>query len=440
MIDQAALSRSAPGIWKSDGYGYILDNADAPKVYNVVGDFCQLIEVDQESPLIYFDRFRLDRNERRLFLSSFTEPHEIGFDRIGDLPDSCLAPAATDALSIFDVFAETYAKHYAFFGTHGVEWTQATAEARARLTFDSSEQELVETFIGLLSQLKDGHVSISATVDGDEGQFIAYPGRTNEAIQRTHSGEGSAMAAFGRQYLRRDIEDAILGGQGIDFPNERIKYGITGGDIGYMAVMSEGGFASGKNGKDASPEEELAALEPALDQAMAFFNENSVQAVIIDLSVNSGGYDYLGRAVAARFAKDRTFVYSKFAYDAQNKSPTRIYIEPSSGERFVGPVYVLTSDMTVSAGESLAMSLRALPHVTHAGEATRGSLSDVLVKYLPNGWEITLSNEVYTDHAGDEWEGKGIEPQLPIQVFDPDIPLTGHVDAVEALIKAIRTG
>lgn len=437
LADDAALLRVAPGIWKSDGYGYVLDSTDVPKVYNFVGDFCQLIEPDQESPMLYFDRLRLGHGGKELFLSSFTEPHEIRFDRISDLPASCKVPAAKDALTVFDVFAETYARHYAFFGTHGVDWAAVTSEARAGLTSESTEQDLVEAFIGLLSQLKDGHVRISATVDGEEGQFIAYPGHTNEAIQRAHSGEGSAMAAFGKQYLRRDIEDTILGGQGIDFPNERIKYGLTDGDIGYMAVMSEGGFASGK---DASPEEELAALEPALDQAMAFFDQNSVKAVIVDLSVNSGGYDYLGRAVAARFAQERTFVYSKFGYDALDQMPTRIYIEPSAGERYLGPVFVLTSDMTVSAGETLAMSFRALPNVTHAGEATRGSLSDVLVKYLPNGWEVTLSNEVYIDHAGNEWEGKGIQPQLPIQVFDPDNPFTGHVDSIEELIKTIRTG
>jgi len=435
LADESTLSSAAPGVWKSDGYGFILDSTVTPKVYNVAGDFCQVITDGQESPLQYFDQLRFNRDKSDLLLSSVSEPYEIKFDRLERLPVTCRVPQATDALAIFDAFAQTYAQHYAFFDTHGVDWPAATAQARAKLTPNSSEQALVETFIGLLSGLKDGHVSISATVDGEEGQFIAYPGRTNEAIQHAHSGEGSAMAAFGTQYLRRDIEETILGGQGIDFPNERIKYGLTDGDIGYMAVMAEGGFADGRN---ASPEEELAALEPALDQAMAFFNQNSVKAIIVDLSVNSGGYDYISRTIAARFAKERAFAYSKQAYNTQSQTPTRIYIEPSAGARYVGPVYVLTSDMTVSAGEVLTMSLRALPNATHAGEATRGAFSDVLYKYLPNGWEVTLSNEVYADHAGQEWEGKGIEPQLPIQVFDPANPFTGHADAVMKLISVIR--
>ncbi len=435
IADESTLSAAAPGVWISDGYGYILDSTDALKVYNIAGDFCQLIEADQENPMFYLDRLRLGEGKEELFLSSFAEPHEIRFERLEALPASCESGTAANALSIFDVLAQIYARHYAFFDIHGVDWAAATQEARTRLSPDSGEQDLVEIFIGLLSQLKDGHVSISAVIDGDEGQFIAYPGRTNEAIQQTHSGEGSAMAAFGRQYLRLDIEQTILGGQGIDFPNERIKYGLTDGDIGYIAVMAEGGFAAGA---DASPEEELAALEPALEQAMVFFNRHSVKAVIVDLSVNSGGYDYIGRAIAARFTRERVLAYSKYAHDAENHTPTRIYLEPNGGTTYLGPVYVLTSDMTVSAGEVLTLSLRALPNVTHVGEATRGSLSDVLVKYLPNGWQVSLSNEIYIDHAGQHWEGRGIQPELPIQVFDPNNPFTGHADAVQTLTSAIR--
>ena len=80
LVGDASLSEAAPGIWMSDGYGYVLDSIDETKVYNFVGDFCQLIEADQESPMLYFDRLRLNDDGQELFLSSFTEPHEVKFD------------------------------------------------------------------------------------------------------------------------------------------------------------------------------------------------------------------------------------------------------------------------------------------------------------------------------------------------------------------------
>jgi len=46
-------------------------------------------------------------------------------------------------------------------------------------------------------------------------------------------------------------------------------------------------------------------------------------------------------------------------------------------------VFVLTSEVTVSAGEGLVMMLRAFPHVTHMGQRTRGYVSGILDKPLP---------------------------------------------------------
>jgi carboxyl-terminal processing protease len=82
--------------------------------------------------------------------------------------------------------------------------------------------------------------------------------------------------------------------------------------------------------------------------------------------------------------------------------------------------------------------MRALDNVRHVGEPTRGAFSNVLEKCLPNGWCLSLSNEIYTDHRGEVWEGRGIEPDVPISVFNPSDPLTGHPEAVRAVIELIN--
>ncbi len=433
--DIANLQDSAGAIWQSDGYGYILDTRSGQAVYNQVGGLCAPIGSEQENPMTYFDRFKVNDAKSDLSLFSKVDPYAISFKKIDALPTACAEDSnSAGPLEIFDAFAATYETHYAFFDVHGVDWQAKTKAARARLSGTSGEGELVGTFIGLLSGLRDGHVSISATVDGDEGQFIAYPGKTNEAIQNADAGGKSPNAAFGNQYLRADIEQSILGGHGFNALNERIKYGITSGDIGYIAVMAEGGYAQGD---EPSMKEEMAALQPAMDFIIETFNRADVKAVVVDLSVNHGGYDFLGRSIAGRFTDTKVLAYTKYAYDADNKTPYEFNITPANGARYTGPVYVMTSDMTVSAGEVLTLSLRALPNVTHVGTPTRGAFSDVLTKYLPNGWEVTLSNEVYTDHEGNVWEGRGIEPQITMQVFDPTNPLTGHMPAISKLVKLI---
>ena len=54
------------------------------------------------------------------------------------------------------------------------------------------------------------------------------------------------------------------------------------------------------------------------------------------------------------------------------------------------------------------------------------------ITLLPNGWRITLSNEVYLDAAGKAWEGAGVPPKLAIPVF------TQNEDAIESYRQAVR--
>jgi carboxyl-terminal processing protease len=183
-------------------------------------------------------------------------------------------------------------------------------------------------------------------------------------------------------------------------------------------------------------DDDAEALGRALDEAMALFE--GARAVIVDVSMNDGGEDVLARAVAARFAAKRTLAYSKYAGDAPGATPQAIYLEPAVAPRYLGPVYLLTSNVTVSAAEILTMAMRALPNVTHVGQATRGSLSDMLAKRLPNGWSVTLSNEVYLDADGKRWEARGVPPAVAIPVFTAaDDPSASHARALRALVARI---
>jgi carboxyl-terminal processing protease len=172
---------------------------------------------------------------------------------------------------------------------------------------------------------------------------------------------------------------------------------------------------------------------------MSRFQKRRAKALIMDLSVNMGGYDFIARDIANRFASRATLAYQKRALDSTISKPFPHDIAPHEGTRFIHPVYVLTSQATVSGGEVLTLALRALPQTVHAGQATRGAFSDVLTKTLPNGWKISLSNEAYVDARGENWEGRGIAPQLPIRVFDPENPISSHKAAVRSLAETIKS-
>jgi carboxyl-terminal processing protease len=96
------------------------------------------------------------------------------------------------------------------------------------------------------------------------------------------------------------------------------------------------------------------------------------------------------------------------------------------------------SDVTVSAGEIFALSMRTLPNVVLVGAATRGAFSDAIDKPLPNGWKLNLSAEIYRDPEGRWHETKGVPPQLKREVFPPDDLAGGHARLVQNLMKELE--
>jgi carboxyl-terminal processing protease len=101
---------------------------------------------------------------------------------------------------------------------------------------------------------------------------------------------------------------------------------------------------------------------------------------------------------------------------------------------------MLTSDITLSAGEVFALYMRALPNVVHVGETTRGAFSDKIDKPLPNGWRLALSAEIYRDRDGNSYEARGLPPQVKREVFPADALADGHARRVLELMDEIRRG
>jgi carboxyl-terminal processing protease len=120
------------------------------------------------------------------------------------------------------------------------------------------------------------------------------------------------------------------------------------GNIGYLALVTMGGYV---NGDTDTLHAELSALDTVMEDALTLFNKEQAKAIIVDLSMNTGGYDFVGTAIAGRFAASSAVAFTKRPGDYREAQEFAIRVEPSAGSRFLGPVYVLTSDMTKSAAE-----------------------------------------------------------------------------------------
>ncbi len=135
--------------------------------------------------------------------------------------------------------------------------------------------------------------------------------------------------------------------------------------------------------------------------------------MIVDVRFNLGGSDRLALENAGRFTPTPRVGYRFAARNGDTYAPEQVVLQrPTGSYAFTKPTVVLTSIVTSSAAEVFTLFMRQLPQVKTLGEATNGIFSTALPKELPNGWLLTLSNEVATDAGGQVYEKTGIPVSL----------------------------
>jgi carboxyl-terminal processing protease len=350
------------------------------------------------------------------------------FDRLPGLPPACTNRTSWTPSRIAALVAATFTDLYPSFGEFGIDWPARVAaleSQRGKITDDASLFQALRT---LLAGIEDPHVELNASVAGRSRHLSPGDGRTLKRVEAAfgHAAETQSPERQWRQAYRRRILETILQGKGHEIANSRVIWGRVG-DIGYINLLTLFGYAKEGYGR--------AAADAAFDQAFAAFD--GVRGVIVDVSSNTGGSDFFALHVASRFTDRRRLAFTKVAVGAQGVEPQPFHVEASTRSRYLGPVYVLMSDVTVSAGEIFALSMRALPNVILVGDATRGAFSDAIDKPLPNGWKLNLSAEIYRDPEGRSYETKGLPPQLKREVFPSDDLIGGHARLVLSLLEEI---
>jgi carboxyl-terminal processing protease len=350
------------------------------------------------------------------------------FRRIPALPASTIFQPGEDPRFkqpqfVFDIFWHNLDEQYAVFAQREFDWVERRREFRPKLTSASTDEELYEMMTSALVGLGDSHTRVywknrdepfrsgsAKLVNYLDAAFAQQTLITN--VRQFRGNWVSAQKAAAVSDLAVGPLQRAAGG--------KIRFGMLKGDVGYMELDVVTGFGPA----DSSRATHLKVLEEELDRIVSFWSE--AQAVIVDLSFNQGGADVFGATIASRFADRRRPVLSVY-YAGQEPADARtLFIDPAGPRQFTRPVYVLTSNSTVSAGETLTLMLKAFPHVMQVGEATRGDLSSLLNKGMSNTFHVTLSNEVWLDANGASYEGRGVPPEIGVGDVDARFHLGVH--------------
>lgn len=406
-------SNSIEGIWKSVGYGKILKiDSTTYKYFDITSISCLPSKQGDLSQL-----------KKSILLTNDTLAVKRGYSvyyytRANELFDLCnqKSAKANNPLYNFEVFADTYKEHYAYFGLNNINWDSLYSTSKNKITSNSTEVELYLILQEMVDSLNDNHGYIEPT---DEVYELAdkQNSENKKTEQQKEYGDFEIGALVAEHHLKENLtKDSWL-----------VKWGKMEDNIGYIQInamwlyadlklseslVKENGFVStyvsefDKLNYAEQIEMEVKGISSIMDKVMNDLIETKF--IIIDVRFNGGGQDEVGLEVLRRFNTDRRQIASKKAKHKNGfTKKTPIYLEPAK-KPYTKPIYLLTSQQSASATDMMALSSMELKQLKRIGSHTNGAISDALVKTLPNGWYLSLSNEVYTDNNDKHYENIGI--------------------------------
>ncbi len=400
------------GIWKQVGYGNIIVLNDTTiKVYDITKQNCNL---SYEEEILDFGRIKNYTND------TLTIQHGIDdwrFIRLEKLPELCTIrnEQNNNPKYNFQTFWDTFNEHYASFDLKDIDWDKVYEKYEPKITQNTTDLELYSVFKEIISLLNDGHVKMEVP--------IGYKNQINQKKNKY-----SKLDEF---KLNKEIAELYVDSLR-NFNAGMIRYGLINGNIGYIQINSMLMLADynlpkdldlrnfygqyweiARNSKDEiQRQEEVDGVNQMLDNIIQELK--GAKFYILDLRFNGGGKDGVAMAILNHFSdKEKVGFNKKARLKNGYTDKQKIKIFPSE-KNFTGNVYLLTSHLTASASEILVLASLENSNFTRIGSTTEGIFSSTLDKKLPNGWEYQLSNEVYQDLKGNNYENTGISPDFTL--------------------------
>ncbi len=414
------------GIWESIGYGRIVTIKEGEYIFADVTTF-SCLPIMQGHIEEFGDALQLKNDT--LSLSNgincyyFTRRVEAPLVCQKDSKEYNAAKAlANNPEHNFEVLWDTFKNHYAYFELRGVDPEKMYAEYRPKVSPKTSKAELFLILYEMLESFDDGHIGINAEKEVLKEARKIYKGQNPEK-------KDVVEESFESEEVAEMIAEKYIP-NGKSLRGDNLRWGILEQNMGYVQINEMEGMADydikntltgdrywkaySKKSENSENElaEEVKGAAKAFNQILNDFEK--VKALIIDLRCNGGGIDEVAMEVLKNFNGEEKVVFTKKARWNNQYTPAIEVVQPAVKEPFEKPVYLLIGPESASATEIMVLSSLSIPNIKLIGSSTEGIFSDVLEKTLPNGWSFELSNEVYLDMQGNNYESIGIPPDIPI--------------------------
>ena len=280
----------------------------------------------------------------------------------------------------------------------GFRWADLHAKYSAKLNPQMSRAQLFEILCQMVSELKDGHVNISTSLD--LGRNWSWKEDYPENLDRE----------LRQQYIGTDYHI----GSGL-------KYTILPDNIAYVVYES---FAD-------------AIGEGNLSDMLSYLR--LCNGMILDIRGNSGGELTNAERLSRRFTNEQRLVgyicHKTGTGHDDFSEPQAEYITPSSNIRWQKPVILLVNRSCYSAANIFVRNMKEMPLVTVMGDQTGGGSGLPFSSELPIGWSVRFSASPSFDARMQHIEF-GIEPDV-YAGLDETLALEGKDSMIEEARRLI---
>ncbi|WP_457631616.1 S41 family peptidase [Oceanithermus sp.] len=293
-----------------------------------------------------------------------------------------LSFAASDAyLRRFDQAWRLVKEFYYDLDYRGVDWDAVGRAYRQKVAAAASWREVYELLDEMYAEL------------GDDHSRVIPPPEARQALRGALCYPLPFPAPPEDLSAEEEEWNSEAGGDDADYDWGSFEYALKG-NVGYLKLpnLVDDGMAGD------------------LESAVRSLEEQGVSGYVLDLRGNPGGMALTMARVAGVFMRGVPWRIVTRTKGVIPQPTIPFWGAPLTKK----PLVVLIDGGVNSAAEGLAGALKQSGRATLVGERTAGNTEVLLPYCFPDGGVAMLASGVLAPFKGPTWEGRGVEPDIPV--------------------------
>jgi hypothetical protein len=301
---------------------------------------------------------------------------------------------------IFESYWKEVDRNFSFFSYLNLNWDSVYTVYKQKINQSTNPKQLYLILGEMTKLLKDGHSDLFSnfgTISFTDW-YSKYPANQLPDIQ-----------SYFENYYNY---------------HNHIYYGkIKSANLGYVYIKTFGGDTSEYT---------------IIDKIISDFA--TTDGIIIDVRSNGGGNSINGTTIAKRFADSARYIFKVRFRNGPKHTDfdpwIDLYLKTGGKVHYSKPVAILTNRKCYSATGWFILEMASLPQVKVIGDTTGGGSAQPVIRELPNGWILRVSNSQRLTPEGRDDQYSGFYPDIPVWINNQDA-VRGIDTILERAIKEL---